>query len=1128
MAYAGLHNHSPHGSLLDSIARIEDLVNKAKEYGYVALAQTDHGKMHSTINFYKECIKQGVKPIIGLETYECDDINIQDDTRYHLILLAKNNEGLKALYKLSSLAFVKGFYHKPRIDIASIKPYAENLVILSGCMAGRLSKIFYNDKITNDERSDIQKKEEALKWLNIYKESFPNFYIELQNHGTEDQCNVNRKLLELAKETKTPFVLTDDVHYINKEDMKAHEVFVMISQFREVGESYTDCYVKSEQEIHSIMDAQIGYKDTLMGIKNTALIAEMCNVEIDLKSPNQMPEIKIPEGFKDTTEYYKKLINDGWIKRGVDKESKEFKKTAKERILKEFDTLEYLGYIDYFLMLKQLVDEAKIRNIPLGSSRGSGGNCYSLYLLGVTEVDSIKWNLDFSRFATKGRKSVADYDMDISKRKRKEMIDIAKELFNDNFVDILESKVVPICTFNSLSTKVAIKDIGKVLYEQATQSLEENVYIDLSYEIRDEVAKLIPVIKTVDELGQEVETETRLREALQENKQLNKYYQKYPLWFDYVIKLEGLPKSMGTHAAGVIIAPKAIVEYVPLCHNKQKELIAQYEMHNVLDDLHLIKMDFLGLDTVDVIDDTLKLANLTWKDIDVGKLNLNDPLVYDKVYKSGNCLGVFQMESAEGTKMCADAKCDNIDTVIAINAFNRPGTKDLFPYFINNKLDSNNIKLIHEDLREITKNSYGIMLYQEQALAVFRLANFPDEEVDLARRAIGKKDMAIMQSLKEKLTHKVEENHTYGLKQRGWTNDQIEAIWSLLAKQAEYSFNAGHSTAYGINSYWTAWLKTYYPYEFMTSLLNSEKGNYGQISKYIYDCKKLKIEVVEPSINNSDRVFSIKDNKILFGLSMVKGIGDKGVDKIMETRPFTSFEDYWSKCKLEISATVALIKSGAFNEFNSNKVYLLNKVNAMICETSPFKPVIKPASCTEMLELKLIKTKDEYKDKNKCLKIWNEYRKHNWVIKNNEKKEANLKEFFAKYMVGNELDWQMETLSMYLNQNPYQMLIDNGTVKPYDTILEEMKGVVVGTIIDIKKKNNKQGRSYAFVDVLNHEGCIVECGFWYTGYELYQGLLKKGNKLICIGKKSNGKFFIEECDLYNSWLQKIGFNKKIS
>ncbi|NYC94983.1 DNA polymerase III subunit alpha [Clostridium acetobutylicum] len=926
MSYAELHCHDCY-SLLDAISKPEEIISKAKEYGYSAIAITNHGNMFSMVNFQKEGEKQGVKTILGIEAYEADNLRIKDDTRYHLILLAKNNEGLKALYELSSISYLEGFYKKPRLDIKEIEPYAKDLIISSACMAGRIDRLLLADKYN-----------EAKEWIYKYKKVFPNFYLEMQHHDVIEQANLNKLIVRLGKETGTPYIMTSDSHYINKEDQKAHSIFIQTNEKREVGEIYDGCYLKSEKEIKEIMMKQIDKDDIELAISNTEKIAKECNVKIDLSLPNQMPEIPIPKEFKNINQYYMYLINKGFKEKKLNKLPKNELKKHIERIKSEYEVLDYVHYIDYFVMLYMLTKAAKKRNIPLGFSRGSGGNCLTLFDMGVTGINSLRYNLDFSRFASKGRTSLADYDMDMSKRRRKEIIDISKELFN-KYEDILHTQVAPICTFNSFSTKVACRDIGKALQVN-------NTYPDLTYQVRDIVAKMIPKVTRYDEeTGEAIEEDQQLKSIIDSNEKLQTYAKKYPLWFKYIIKLEGLPKSLGCHASGVVISPKPIIDYAPLCLNKDKQPMIQLEMHNVLDDLHLVKMDFLGLKTLDVIDDALKLAKLTYDDIDINKINLNDPKVYKNIYKKGNTIGVFQMESAEARQMNIDAQTDNIEDVIALNALNRPACKAMFPDFVENKQHPENMKLIHEDLRSILQSTYGVLLYQEQSLSIFRLANFPDSEVDLARRAIGKKDMEIMKSLEEKLRDKVvkdEDGHIlwhYGLKQRGWADKQIEDIWKLLLKQATYSFNKGHSTAYGLLSYITAWLKTYYPTEFMTALLNSEIGDYEKIAKYIIECKKMNVKVIEPDINKSIDFFSISKSSILFGINMIKNVGDSVIPDIINNRPYQSFNDFITRCNIGKRATIALIKSGAFNEFNKDKSTLLYEYCKSAYTPTVYKPV---------------------------------------------------------------------------------------------------------------------------------------------------------------------------------------------
>jgi DNA polymerase-3 subunit alpha len=1095
MAYAETHLHDCY-SLLDAINTPDSVIKKAKELNYSAVAITNHGVLHSIIEFYKAGIKHGVKTIIGIETYESDDMLVPDDSRYHLIILAKNNEGLKALYELSSRAYLDGFYKKPRLDLKTIEPFAKDLIISSACMAGRISKLLSDDKY-----------EEAKDWVLKYKNSFPNFYLEMQHHSCEEQAVLNKLILQLAEETDTPFTVTADAHYLERKDQEAHSIFVQINMGRDVGETYDGCYMKSEEEIHEIMDEQIGYENVCKAIESTAKIAEDCNVDINLKNPNLMPKIKIPKGFKDMNHYYKHLINEGFKKRGLTKLPKAELQIYIDRIQNEYGTLEFLDYIDYFVMIYMLTEKAKERNIPLGYSRGSGGNCESLYNLGVTEIDSLRWGLDFSRFATRGRKSVADFDMDMSKKRRKEMIDISKELFND-YEDSLRTQVAPICTFNRLSTKVAIRDIGKVLQANGT-------YPDLNYSIRDIIAKQIKVIKSIDDNGEEIEEEIRLKDTIEDNVKLQQYSEKFPLLFKYVIQLEGFPKSRGKHAAGVVISPNPIIEYAPLCLDKEGQPMVQFEMHGVLDDLHLIKLDFLGLKTLDVIDDALKMANLTWKDVDVNTLDLNDQKVYETVYKPGNCAGIFQAESFEAARMIVEAETDNIETVIAVSASNRPGTKDLFPDYIKNKLHPEQMVLIHEDLRKITANSCGVLLYQEHALSIFRLANFPDDEVDLARRAIGHKEKATMLLLESKLRDEVTDERHYGLRQRGWTEEQIDTVWALLVKQSEYSFNRGHSVAYGLLSYVTAWLKTYYPKEFMAALLNSEIGNYSKLTKYINECKKMGIQVLEPSINHSDMEFAIDGETIVFGIGMIKGLGESSVTPIMEARPFTSFPDFIERCKVDKGAIIALIKSGAFNEFEVDKIALLNQYCKMNYSPNTYKEVVGLKSKKEMFALGLVKDEIDWKNKELCLLRLNSYNKQKYDTNEAKKYKKHSEEFESKYMIGDLADWQMESLSIYLTFNPYESL--SSILVPYAEI-EEGEGLIVGTIVNIQAKTDKNGGRFCYVSILNHEGDIIEVVAWASCYSLYQDIIKKGSKIITKGKKkADGSFSMNEVKSISQW-----------
>ena len=580
-----------------------------------------------------------------------------------------------------------------------------------------------------------------------------------------------------------------------------------------------------------------------------------------------MPKINIENGYENHEEYLRYLVFKTFDEK-FGHMSKEDQEIRRQRLETELPVLYAVDYTDYFIMY-MLAKEARKRKIPLGYSRGSGANCLCLFMLNVTQIDSVRWDLDFSRFANLGRKSMADFDWDISKRRRKEMVEISEELFG-------KENVAPIATFNTLSTKVAIRDIGKVLDEKDYSPY----YKQIPYKLRDEVAKMIPTIKTLNDLGEEEEKDVLLKDILNKNEKLKEVYKKFPLWFKYVMDVEGLPKSMGRHAAGTLITPTPVTDYCPLCYDSEKNIMIELEMHNAMDDLGLVKMDYLGLETLDIVDDTLKMADITWDDVDINHLNLEDKEVFEKVYKNGNTVGIFQMESAEGRRMCIEAKADNVEDVIVVNAANRPGTKESFPTYCQNKLNPKNVSVLHEDLRELFGKTHYILLYQEQALQLFRHAGFPEEQVDNARRAIGKKKKEVMEQL--------EVDFRAGLTQKGWNNEQLIEIWQLMLKQAEYCFNRGHAVAYGLLSYLTAYLKTHYTIYFMAALLTSKSDKVQKISIVINDCKRLGIKVSPPNVNKSDIEFTAlpENNEILFGLLAVKGLGESIVDKIIENRPY--------------------------------------------------------------------------------------------------------------------------------------------------------------------------------------------------------------------------------------------------
>lgn len=1092
--FCNLHVHDAKGSLLDSILTVKQIAEFARDNNQEAIAITNHGYMTSYVDFVKECNRCGIKPIIGNEVYEVDDMGEKCDTkeyrqpRYHLVLLARSQQGFQNLIKITSVACTEGLYKKPRIDIDYIQTHnlGKGIICLTACMAGRLSRLLVDNKT-----------EEALAYYTKLSDTFDSVYCELQSHNTESQAFANKCIYDFCKNNELSYVITTDAHMLSKDMLEAHSYFIEIAEDREVGESYTDCYLQTETDVYNTLKDQFSEQIIQTGIENTYAIANSIeNINIGLGQGNQMPVVKVDGDFKSHEEYLRHLVFSTFDEK-FGHMSEDEQKVRKGRLDFELDVLYKVEYTDYFIMLYMLAKEARKRHIPLGYSRGSGANCLCLFMLNVTQVDSVRWGLDFSRFANLGRTSLADYDWDISKRRRKEMVKISEELFG-------KDNVAPIATFNTLSTKVAIRDIGKVLNEKETSPY----FGQIPYSLRNEVASALPTIKTLDDLGEEVEKETLLKDYVSKDERLQRVYEQFPLWFKYVMAVEGLPKSLGRHAAGTLITPKPITDYCPICFDSEKNVMIQLEMHNAMDDLGLVKMDYLGLENLDIIDDTLKLCNLTWQDVDINHLDLADKEVFDNVYKQGHTIGIFQMESAEARKMCIEAQADNIDDIIAINAANRPATKDSFPNYCENKLHPENVKLIHEDLRQFFSNTQYILLYQEQALQLFRYAGFPESEVDNARRAIGKK-------LADKMAQ-LQTDFTKGLANKNWTEEQINSIWDLLLKQSTYSFNKGHSTAYGLLSYLTAYLKTHYPVEFMTALLTSRSDKIEKISATIDDCRRMNIQVCPPNVNKSDGQFTVvpNENKILFGLLGIKGLGESVVDEIIKNRPYKNFDDFTSKIT-NTSAIVTLIKAGAIP--TKNKMSLLRKYAEKINPISEYSPVSTLPTYKKLEEMGIdVDSFREGKkvDKERLLVKYNSIRKKSHYEQQNIKHHKAINEFREKY-AQDEFLWEFQTLSMFLSNDP--LLESKQYISSQWQTAETGSLVLICCVItDIKKRKDKNGNQFAYLDLYTSDG-MVEATIWSSQFKKYADIVKKSSCVIIKARKNDG-YFVDEMKLYSQWL----------
>lgn len=1092
--FSNLHTHTCY-SLLDSIIRPQDLVDFAVKNNQSAVCVTDHGTLSAFILMQKLCKKANIKCIMGVEIYEVDDEYQKNDTknnkqaRYHLLLMARNNIGKQNLINIVSHANTDGFYTKPRISIDTIRKndWGKGIICCTACAIGRVRKLLQENK-----------EELAYDYICKLQNTFDKVYCELQSHDTELERIGNKQIYDFAIKYSLPYVITTDAHMVNKEDVKLQEIFVRVGQDREVGESYYDCYLQTEDDVYRIMTKQFDRSIVEQGILATQEIVDMIEeIDVGLNNPSQMPTIHIPKQFSSNKEYLEHLCFQTFDKK-FGNMSELDRQTRKERILSELQVLYELDYTDYFIMLYMISKECKKRNIALGYSRGSGGNCLCLYMLGVTQIDSVRWNLDFSRFANLGRRgSVADFDYDCDKAKRQEMIQVMRDLFGSD-------NVCQVSTFNSFSNIVAIKDIGKVMNDDKNHPY----YMQIPISLRDEVAKTIPTVYLIDDDGNQLKAEMALQKAIKGNERLQKIYNQFPLWFDYAISLSGLPKSRGCHASAVMVTPKPIKEYCSICYAKDKSIMYECEMHSLMDDIKLVKMDVLGLKTLTIIDKTLEFTNLTWQDIDINHLDLDDKLVYEQIFQQGNTVGVFQMESEEAKRMLRSAKANTIEDIIVVNSANRPATKDFFPTYCYNKLHPDNVQVIHEDLRTLFSQSCCVLLYQEQALALLRYAGFPDEEVDNGRRAIGKKIPEQMALLYPKFVK--------GLQAKNWDDKQINDTWEMLVKQSSYSFNRGHAVSYSLLAYLTGWLKVKYPIEFIAACMICNSGT-DDITMYCNECKRLGIKIQEPNINKSTLTFTPnkKQKSIMYGLGDIKGIKEKGLQYILQNRPFISYNDMLERCidELDKSDIIALIKSGACDSITYKpRIKLLEQFFAKryIKGKEEIKPLTKADKRVKKLAIdEGLVSIDELNSNEYCLQKVNEYRK-----------QKAYENFYNKYCQ-NEHKWIFETLNTYLDNT----MFDNVKLPDYATIDKDQCSWLAGYILSVEKKNVKSGKTkgqkMAFIKIVS-DGIIYDIVVFPTKYNEYQRYLSNGELLlVLVNKQGDTNGIFQQCITLDEYKQQM-------
>lgn len=1034
--FAHLHVHTEY-SLLDGFSRVKKLIKRAKELNMSSIAITDHGCMFGVIDFYKTAIEEGIKPIIGCEVYTAARGLRDKDPNYdkyqgHLVLLAKNIEGYKNLIKIVSTSYVEGFYYKPRVDMEELKRHNKGIIALSACLAGDVARALMN-------RNYDKAKQFAIDYRDIFGEE--NFFLEIQDHNLPEQKEVNSGLVKLSKETGIQLVATNDVHYVNKEDSKIHDVLMCIQMGKTLNDpnrmrfGSDEFYLKSREEMEEL------FPYALEAIDNTTKIADMCNVEFDFNTIH-LPKYDVPKGYTPET-YLRELCFNG-LKERYDSPSDE----VLERLNYELDVIEKMGYVEYFLIVWDFINFSKENNIIVGPGRGSAAGSIVAYTLKITDIDPIKYSLLFERFLNPERISMPDIDIDFCYERREEVIDYVKRKYGDDHV-------AQIITFGTMGAKAAIRDVGRVL--------------DIGYNKVDKIAKEIPFA-----LGMTID------KALDTNPNLKELYDQDPETKEIINiskQIEGMLRHASTHAAGVVISKNPVDEYVPL-YKHQDAITTQFTM-TTLEELGLLKMDFLGLRTLTVIRDTLDLIeknrvikNYTEK-IDFSKMDYDDPKVYEML-SSGNTLGVFQLESAGMRSFIKQLRPDNFEDIVAGISLFRPGPMDSIPAYIKNKSNPKDVTYLHEKLKPIMEVTYGCLVYQEQVMQVVRdLGGYSYGRSDLVRRAMSKKKMDVMEEERQYFIHgKFDEDGNIeiaGCIRNGVEEEIANKIFDDMIDFARYAFNKSHAAAYGVLAYETAYLKTYYPVEFMAALITSVMGNTDKVVEYIRECKALEIDVLPPDINKSFSKFSVEGNNIRFGLAAVKNVGVNIINNIIDEREsnglFVDLVDLVKRLDQKDTnkrVIESLIKCGAFDNISENRASL------MVGYESLLESVSMDRKKNVQGQISLFDAFGDSEEDNDFQQIYSLPKRQEYE----EREKLNLeKEVLGMYVSGHPL-------SQFEKELQEKTSIDNGKLNSLKEDEEayiqmnETDAIMGGMIVNKTIKTTKRNEIMAFIELEDLYGAI--------------------------------------------------------
>ena len=1068
MAFAHLHVHTEY-SLLDGSSKIKEIIQRAKELGQKSLAITDHGVMYGVIDFYKAALEAGIRPVIGCEVYVApgsrfEKENTVSDERYrHLVLLAENNKGYSNLMKIVSKGFTEGFYYKPRVDMEVLREYHEGIIALSACLAGEIPGYL--------RRGDYEgAKEAALRFNEIFGDG--NFFLELQDHGIPEQKTVNTGLIRLSQDTGIKLVATNDVHYTFAEDAEAHDILLCIQTQKKVQDEDRmryeggQFYLKSEEE----MKALFPYSHE--AVENTAAIAERCNVTIEF-GHYKLPKFDVPEGYTAET-YLGELCRKGLKERYADKSPEQFKE-LEDRLEYELTTIKGMGFIDYFLIVWDFIKYGRDNGIAVGPGRGSAAGSIVAYSLGITNIDPIRYNLLFERFLNPERVTMPDIDVDFCYERRQEVIDYVVRKYG-------KDRVVQIVTFGTLQARGVLRDVGRAL--------------DMPYAKVDQIAKMVPA-----ELGM------TLTKALSANPDLKASYEsdeEVKKLVDMSLRLEGLPRHASMHAAGVVISNAPADDYVPLSRSADESITTQYTM-TTLEELGLLKMDFLGLRTLTVIQDAVKSVNETGIDLDIDNIDYNDKKVFDLI-ASGKTEGVFQLESTGMKNFMKELKPSSMEDIIAGISLYRPGPMDFIPKYIKGKQEPETITYDCEQLRPILEPTYGCIVYQEQVMQIVRnLAGYSFGRSYLVRRAMAKKKQSVMEKERESFVHGNPEENVPGCASLGISEKVANKIYDDMTDFAKYAFNKSHAAAYAVVAYQTAYLKCYYPTHFMAALITSVIDNSGKAAGYINVCRKMGIPVLPPDVNEGKVSFSVAGNSIRYSLSAVKGVGRPVVEAIVSERkkngPYTGFKNFIERLSSKESnkrVVESLVKAGAFDTISQNRRQLIMAGPGIIDSVVSGR---KSAMEGQMSLFDMF-SPEETGGINETLPDVMDY--------SPEEKLAFEKEVLGLYISGHPLEKYSKILEKNITATTLDFAVDDENEEP--KVKDNQEYIVGGIVTNRLQKTTRTGSIMAFLTLEDMYGSIEILVFprdyitFRTLCELDKRVLIKGRvtieeergaKLIC-------------------------------